>query len=423
MLLAGLGFPKQEFWIERHLAATGCGVGIGIGGSLDVYAGNVVRAPASVPAHGPGVGVPPGQGAAPLAPPARAAAVRARRAGRSLDRAQSGEEAALMRAMILAGGMSTRLYPLTKQVPKPIVPVAGEPISGHVMRWLSSFGYDEVAINVFYLAELVQDTFGDGSRYGVKLHYLRERELTGSAGALKQMEGWFDGTFVVVGCDDLTDADLAVAGALSQRARRARDDRLARSRRGRSVRRRHPRRATAASPAFKKSPPKARRSRSSRTPASTCSSRRSSSAFRRTRSTISANRCFRSCSPTGCRSTAMELEGRVLARHRHARRIPPRDRRRAVRARARARRARDRRPAGRRRAARRAHRGRRARRRRRGDRRRRAHRRAERDRRRRAHRRGRRRSSARSSGTVRRSAPGRGVRDTIVGERLRRRRR
>ena len=114
-----------------------------------------------------------------------------------------------MRAMILAGGMSTRLYPLTKQVPKPIVPVAGEPISGHVMRWLSSFGYDEVAINVFYLADLVQATFGDGSRYGVQLHYLRERELTGSAGALKQMEGWFDGTFVVVGCDDLTDADLA----------------------------------------------------------------------------------------------------------------------------------------------------------------------------------------------------------------------
>ena len=114
-----------------------------------------------------------------------------------------------MRAMILAGGMSTRLYPLTKQVPKPIVPVAGEPISGHVMRWLSSYGYDEVAINVFYLAELVEQTFADGSRFGVKLHYLREPELTGSAGGLKQMEGWFDSTFVVVGCDDLTNADLA----------------------------------------------------------------------------------------------------------------------------------------------------------------------------------------------------------------------
>src|ERR1700682_2198487 len=113
-----------------------------------------------------------------------------------------------MRAMILAGGMSTRLYPLTKEVPKPLVPVANEPISGIVMRWLSSFGYDEVAINVFYLAEKVKAAFGDGSAYGVKLHYLHEKELTGSAGGLKQMEGWFDDTFVVVGCDELADADL-----------------------------------------------------------------------------------------------------------------------------------------------------------------------------------------------------------------------
>lgn len=113
------------------------------------------------------------------------------------------------KAMILAGGMSTRLYPLTKEVPKPLVPIAGEPISGHVMRWLSSFGYDQVAINVFYLADSVERAFGDGSAYGVKLHYLREPELTGSAGGLKQMEHWFDDTFVVVGCDDLTNADLA----------------------------------------------------------------------------------------------------------------------------------------------------------------------------------------------------------------------
>jgi len=122
-----------------------------------------------------------------------------------------------MRAMILAGGMSTRLYPLTKGVPKPIVPVAGEPISGHVMRWLASFGYDQVAINVFYLADKVQRTFGDGSRYNVRLEYLHEAELTGSAGALKQMEGWFDRTFVVVGCDDLTDADLGSLVAFHRR--------------------------------------------------------------------------------------------------------------------------------------------------------------------------------------------------------------
>jgi N-acetylglucosaminyldiphosphoundecaprenol N-acetyl-beta-D-mannosaminyltransferase len=48
VLLAGLGSPKQEFWLSQYLAATGCGVGIGVGGSFDVYAGNVVRAPAVV---------------------------------------------------------------------------------------------------------------------------------------------------------------------------------------------------------------------------------------------------------------------------------------------------------------------------------------------------------------------------------------
>jgi len=48
VLLAGLGSPKQELWLARWLAATGCGVGIGVGGSLDVLAGNVVRAPAAL---------------------------------------------------------------------------------------------------------------------------------------------------------------------------------------------------------------------------------------------------------------------------------------------------------------------------------------------------------------------------------------
>jgi NDP-sugar pyrophosphorylase family protein len=110
--------------------------------------------------------------------------------------------------MILAGGMSTRLYPLTRQVPKPLVPVAGEPNSAHVMRYLRSFGIRDVAINVHYLADAIKARFGDGSAYGIHLHYLDEPELLGSAGAVKQMEGFFDETFVVIGCDDLTDARL-----------------------------------------------------------------------------------------------------------------------------------------------------------------------------------------------------------------------
>ncbi|GAC1523462.1 MAG: NDP-sugar synthase [Vulcanimicrobiaceae bacterium] len=111
--------------------------------------------------------------------------------------------------MILAGGMSTRLYPLTKQVPKPLVPIAGEPNSGHIMRYLRSFGIEDVAINVHYLADKIQAAFGDGSRYGVKLTYLHEEILMGSAGAVKSMEAFLgDDTFVVIGCDEITDMRL-----------------------------------------------------------------------------------------------------------------------------------------------------------------------------------------------------------------------
>jgi NDP-sugar pyrophosphorylase family protein len=113
-----------------------------------------------------------------------------------------------MKAMILAGGMSTRLYPLTRTVPKPLVPVVGEPVSAHIVRWLKSFGYDEIAINVHYLAEAIRARFGDGSQFGVKLRYLYEPKLMGSAGALKALEAYFTDSFVVVGCDCLTDANL-----------------------------------------------------------------------------------------------------------------------------------------------------------------------------------------------------------------------
>jgi NDP-sugar pyrophosphorylase family protein len=121
--------------------------------------------------------------------------------------------------MILAGGMSTRLYPLTKQVPKPLVPIAGEPNSAHVMRYLKSFGIEDIAINVHYLADKIVAAFGDGSRYGVKLHYLHEPKLLGSAGAVKQMQEFFQGeTFVVVGCDGLTNLRLDEVTAFHARS-------------------------------------------------------------------------------------------------------------------------------------------------------------------------------------------------------------
>jgi mannose-1-phosphate guanylyltransferase len=113
-------------------------------------------------------------------------------------------------AMILAGGLSTRLYPLTKSVPKPLVPVAGTPNAAHLMRYLKHFGFDEIVINVHYLADAIVDALGDGSQFGVRLQYSHEPELLGSAGGLKKVQAFFDTDepFVVIGCDEVTDIPL-----------------------------------------------------------------------------------------------------------------------------------------------------------------------------------------------------------------------
>lgn len=114
-----------------------------------------------------------------------------------------------MKAMILAGGLSTRLYPLTKDVPKPLVPVAGVPNAAHLLRYLKSYGFDEIAINLHYLADSIVETLGDGSRWGVALEYSYEPELLGSAGGVKKMQSFFgDEPFVVIGCDEVTDLRL-----------------------------------------------------------------------------------------------------------------------------------------------------------------------------------------------------------------------
>jgi mannose-1-phosphate guanylyltransferase len=111
--------------------------------------------------------------------------------------------------MILAGGLSTRLYPLTKAVPKPLVPVAGVPNAAHLLRYLRAYGFDEIAINLHYLADAIVGALGDGSRWGVTLEYSYEPELLGSAGGVKKLQSFFgDEPFVVIGCDEVTDLQL-----------------------------------------------------------------------------------------------------------------------------------------------------------------------------------------------------------------------
>jgi len=113
--------------------------------------------------------------------------------------------------MILAGGKSTRLYPLTLDLPKPLVPVLDRPVVDHIIDYLASHGVDDIVINVHYLAEQIESYIGDGSRWDVSMSYLREQELMGSAGAVKQVASRFHETFLVIGCDDVTDVDLSEA--------------------------------------------------------------------------------------------------------------------------------------------------------------------------------------------------------------------
>ncbi len=113
-----------------------------------------------------------------------------------------------MKGMILAGGLSTRLYPLTLELPKPLVPVLDRPVLGHIIEYLKRFGVDDIALNVHYFPEAVTEYAGDGSRFGVRISYLHEPKLMGSAGAVRALADRFDETFVVIGCDDVTDIDL-----------------------------------------------------------------------------------------------------------------------------------------------------------------------------------------------------------------------
>ena len=116
-----------------------------------------------------------------------------------------------MKGMILAGGLSTRLYPLTKDLPKPLVPVLGRPVVAHVLDYFKRHGVDDVIINVHYFPDAVRGYIGDGSAWGVRVEYLHEPELMGSAGAVRAVADRFKETFVVIGCDDVTDIDLPAA--------------------------------------------------------------------------------------------------------------------------------------------------------------------------------------------------------------------
>ncbi|GIK40283.1 MAG: hypothetical protein BroJett011_41160 [Chloroflexota bacterium] len=113
-----------------------------------------------------------------------------------------------MKGMILAAGEGRRLRPLTDHAPKPMLPVAGRPLLEHTITYLRDCGVTDLAVNLYHLPQVVIDYFGDGSRWGVSLHYSVEEHLLGSAGGVKRLQSFFDDTFIVFYGDLLTWADL-----------------------------------------------------------------------------------------------------------------------------------------------------------------------------------------------------------------------
>jgi mannose-1-phosphate guanylyltransferase len=111
-------------------------------------------------------------------------------------------------AMLLAAGKGTRLRPLTETVSKCMVPIAGRPLLEHNVEWLRKYGVTRLVINLHHLPEAVMSHFGDGSRYGVHIDYSIERELLGTAGAVKKVAGLFNGPFFVWYGDNLSTCRL-----------------------------------------------------------------------------------------------------------------------------------------------------------------------------------------------------------------------
>jgi NDP-sugar pyrophosphorylase family protein len=118
-----------------------------------------------------------------------------------------------MKAMILAAGFGTRLWPLTIERTKPAIPFLNRPLIAYTIDYLKQYGITDIIINLHHEPESVQEQIGDGSKYGVKIHYsLEEGEILGTSGALDQVRALLeDETFVLVNGKIITNLDLGAA--------------------------------------------------------------------------------------------------------------------------------------------------------------------------------------------------------------------
>lgn len=93
-----------------------------------------------------------------------------------------------MKALILTAGLGTRLGDLTKETPKPLLPMGREPMLTYVIQHIAGFGFHQIALNLHFHPEAIRSVVGDGSQFGVEVTYSFESELLGTAGALKPLD-------------------------------------------------------------------------------------------------------------------------------------------------------------------------------------------------------------------------------------------
>lgn len=113
-----------------------------------------------------------------------------------------------MKAFILAAGLGTRLKSLTDKTPKPMLPVGGMPLLEHQLRLLKKYGVKECIINLYYFPEQIKNYFGSGEKIGLKITYITEKTLSGTAGPIQKKSSFFNEPFIVMYGDNLTDINL-----------------------------------------------------------------------------------------------------------------------------------------------------------------------------------------------------------------------
>ena len=107
--------------------------------------------------------------------------------------------------VVMAGGRGTRLYPHTENCPKPMLQIGGKPMLELIVERAREEGFRYFVFAVHYLAHMIEDHFGDGSRFGVEISYLREKRPLGTGGALGLMTHRPDGPFIVTNGDVLSE--------------------------------------------------------------------------------------------------------------------------------------------------------------------------------------------------------------------------